>query len=75
MITPKSLSSSLTFNTIPLFHTKTARVVTLMSADFIMLFCCNFQSKKRGLSVDEKRTRMMEFFYEKVSSNLDNCDV
>ena len=25
-----------------------------------------FQSKKRGLSVEEKRTRMMEFFYEKV---------
>ena len=27
---------------------------------------CMFQSKKKGLSVDEKRTRMMEFFFEKV---------
>jgi len=24
------------------------------------------QSKKKGLSVEEKRTRMMDFFYEKV---------
>ena len=27
----------------------------------------NFQSKRKGLSVEEKRTRMMEFFFEKVN--------
>jgi len=26
------------------------------------------QSKKKGLSVEEKRTRMMDFFYEKVKN-------
>ena len=29
------------------------------------------QSKKKGLSVDEKRTKMMEFFYEKVRYVVD----
>ena len=28
------------------------------------VFCC--KSRKKGLSVEEKRTRMMDFFYEKV---------
>lgn len=33
---------------------------------YLQCLCFVFQSKKRGLSVEEKRTRMMEFFYEKV---------
>ena len=31
-----------------------------------LAFINNFQSKKRGLSVEEKRTRMLELFFEKV---------
>jgi len=30
--------------------------------------CALLQSKKKGLSVEEKRTRMMDFFYEKVKN-------
>ena len=32
--------------------------------------CLYFQSKKKGLSVEEKRNRMMDFFYEKVTLKL-----
>ena len=35
-----------------------------------LAFIHTFQSKKRGLSVEEKRTRMLELFFEKVRDTL-----
>ena len=41
-----------------LFH-----IVVLVNFDY-------FQSKKRGLSLEEKRTRMLELFFERVSCRV-----
>ncbi|VDP31247.1 unnamed protein product [Schistosoma mattheei] len=30
-----------------------------------------FLSKKKGLSLDEKRQRMLDFFYEKLRNNIE----
>jgi len=41
-------------------------IITIIIKICETVYMC-FQSKKKGLSVEEKRSRMMDFFYEKVS--------
>jgi hypothetical protein len=38
----------------------------LLSSTVFSYSSCSLQSKRKGLSVEEKRKRMMEFFFEKV---------